>query len=67
MTAKGSSYGAMPASPAPTNVQVIAPATLAAGYTFDAMYGEFALLRFVFASGQNAHILCTFAIRSQTG
>ena len=39
MTVKEStSYGATSASPAPTNVQVIAPATLEAGYTFDAMY-----------------------------
>ena len=41
MAAKGkdqSSYGTVSASPAPTNVQVIAPATLQAGYTFDAMY-----------------------------
>mmetsp|Transcript_36848 Transcript_36848/g.88879 ORF Transcript_36848/g.88879 Transcript_36848/m.88879 type:complete len:345 (+) Transcript_36848:195-1229(+) len=42
MAAKESSYGATTAaasaSPAPTNVQVIAPATLDAGYTFDAMY-----------------------------
>jgi hypothetical protein len=43
MTAKdASSHGAKAAtataSPAPTNVQVIAPATLQAGYTFDAMY-----------------------------
>lgn len=38
MTVKDSSYGAITASPAPTNVQVIAPATLEAGYTFDAMY-----------------------------
>ena len=43
MTVKESGYGAttttaVVASPAPTNVQVIAPATLEAGYTFDAMY-----------------------------
>lgn len=37
MAGKDSSYGAT-ASPAPANVQVIAPATLEAGYTFDAMY-----------------------------
>lgn len=37
MTAKDSSYGAT-VRPAPTNVQVIAPTTLEAGYTFDAMY-----------------------------
>ncbi|KAL7550005.1 hypothetical protein ACHAWF_016200 [Thalassiosira exigua] len=38
---KGSSSGygaASSSSAAPTNVQVIAPATLAAGYTFDAMF-----------------------------
>jgi len=38
MAVKDSNYGAITASPAPTNVQVIAPATLEAGYTFDAMY-----------------------------
>mmetsp|Transcript_7454 Transcript_7454/g.16905 ORF Transcript_7454/g.16905 Transcript_7454/m.16905 type:complete len:353 (+) Transcript_7454:207-1265(+) len=37
MTVKDPNYGAT-ASLAPTNVQVIAPATLEAGYTFDAMY-----------------------------
>mmetsp|Transcript_40159 Transcript_40159/g.84364 ORF Transcript_40159/g.84364 Transcript_40159/m.84364 type:complete len:363 (+) Transcript_40159:303-1391(+) len=39
MAVKNTGYGtAASASPAPTNVQVIAPATLKAGYTFDAMY-----------------------------